>query len=279
MSNALAVVRQDIEKMVPRLAETLPAHIAADRFKSVALSAVTNNPDIANCDRSSILSSFMKCAQDGLLPDGREASIVKFGTRAQYMPMVAGILKKVRNSGDLASISAHVVYSGDEFAYELGDHERILHRPVLENRGKPIAVYAIATLTNGEKVREVMSVAEVERVRKASRGANSGPWVQWWDEMARKTVIRRLSKRLPMSSDLDSMVREDPAFQAEPRQSQEKVINPIDALNAEISEPAPEQDVEPPKRQRRAKPEPEADNTLDVDPETGELQQQQEDVF
>lgn len=276
MSNALAVVRQDIEKMVPRLAETLPAHIAAERFKSVALSAVTNNPDIANCDRSSIMSSFMKCAQDGLLPDGREAAIVKFGNRAQYMPMVAGILKKVRNSGDLASISAHVVYSADEFAYELGDNERILHRPVLENRGKQIAVYAIATLTNGEKVREVMSATEVERVRKASRGANAGPWVQWWDEMAKKTVIRRLSKRLPMSSDLDSMVRDDPAFHAPA--TTEKVINPVDALNAEISEPAPEQDMEPPKRQRRTKT---AEQTLDVDPETGELQpqQQQEEVF
>jgi hypothetical protein len=44
----------------------------------------------------------VKLAQDGLLPDGREAAVVMFGNKAQAMPMIAGILKKVRQSGEVA---------------------------------------------------------------------------------------------------------------------------------------------------------------------------------
>jgi recombination protein RecT len=275
MSN-LALIKNDIEKMAPQFAAALPQHIPVDRFKRVAVTAVSMNPDILNCDRGSILSAAMRCAQDGLLPDGREAALVKFGNKAQYMPMLAGVLKKVRNSGELSSIAAHVVYSADEFAYELGDDERIVHKPVLESRGKPVAVYAIATLKNGERVREVMSVAEVERVRRASRSANAGPWVQWWDEMARKTAIRRLAKRLPMSTDLDDMLRQDPAFQ--PQQTgngaapaPEREINPIDALNAEITAP---KDDEPPVEKKEKQPKKKAEQQeeiTDIDPDTGEI--------
>lgn len=54
-----------------------------------------------------------------------------------------------------------------------------------------------------------MSLGEIEKVRKVSRAATNGPWVEWWEEMARKTVLRRLSKRLPMSTDVDDLIRRD----------------------------------------------------------------------
>ena len=93
------------------------------------------------------------------------------------------------------------VYENDRFVYTLGDNESILHEPLLDgDRGKPKAAYAIARLRNGHLDREVMTVSDVEKVRAASRARDSGPWVQWWDEMARKTVLRRLAKRRPSSS-------------------------------------------------------------------------------
>ncbi|WP_083919316.1 recombinase RecT [Methylosinus sp. LW4] len=187
----------------------LPAHIPVERFMRVINTAVTGNPDLLGADRVSLFQSAMKAAQDGLLPDGRDGALVIFKNKVQWMPMIGGILKKVRNSGELLSISAYVAYSNDEFEYSLGDEEKITHKPALDERGRPRLVYAIAKTKDGGIYREVMTVAEVEKVRAVSRAGASGPWKDWWDEMARKTVLRRLSKRLPMSSDLDDLVRRD----------------------------------------------------------------------
>ena len=103
-----------------------------------------------------------------------------------------------------------MVYKADAFDYELGDEERIKHKPHLgEERGAPVAVYAIARTKDGAVYREVMSVGEVEKIRRASKAANAGPWVDHWGEMARKTVIKRLAKRLPSSADLDQVIASD----------------------------------------------------------------------
>ena len=166
----------------------------------------------------------MKSAQDGLLPDGREAAFVVYNTnvapqgqpkrfikKVQYLPMVWGIVKKVRNSGELASIAANVVFENDEFSYALGDEEAIHHKPLLTgDRGKPMAVYAIAKTKDGSIYREVLSRDDVEAVRNVSRAKESGPWAGPFAlEMWRKTAIRRLAKRLPMSTDLESVIRRD----------------------------------------------------------------------
>ena len=209
--NALALVKQQIfaPETTSQFRMALPAHIPVERFQRVALTAIANNPDLLRADRRSLFNACGKAAQDGLLPDGREAALVMFGQQAQYMPMVAGVLKKVRNSGELAAISAHVVYSRDRFVMKLGDSEELIHEPppLGEDRGEIVGAYAVATLKNGEKMREIMSKKDIERVRAVSRAKNGGPWSQWWEEMAKKTVIRRLSKRLPMSTDRDEAIR------------------------------------------------------------------------
>jgi len=184
-----------------------------------------------NADRRSLFESAMKAAQDGLLPDGRDGALVIFNKSVktkvrnehgheyekkefiqavQWMPMVGGILKKIRNSGELLSLSAYVVYENDEFQYTLGDEETIVHRPCLDsNRGDAKLVYAIAKTKDGGIYREIMTLKDVEKVRAVSKTGKFGPWADWWDEMAKKTVIRRLAKRLPMSSDLDDLMRRD----------------------------------------------------------------------
>ena len=210
----IEAMRGTLVKMQPEFQAALPPQIPVEKFIRTTLTAVQMNPELLGADRRSLLGACMKAAQDGLLLDGREAAPVIFrtkeGPKVQYMPMVGGILKKIRNSGELASISAHVVYDKDHFEYELGDNENIVHKPFLgEDRGRPIAVYAVAKTKDGAIYREVMSVADVDKVRQASRAKDAGPWVQWWDEMAKKTVIRRMAKRLPSSADVDQVLQSD----------------------------------------------------------------------
>jgi recombination protein RecT len=200
----------DVQRMEKQFALALPDHVSPEKFVRVVMTAINTNPDLQKADRQSVLAAAMKCAQDGLMPDGREAALVTYGNKASYLPMIAGVLTKVRRSGELETINAHVVYEKDVWSYTLGDEERIEHQPYMDgDRGKAIAVYAIAKTKDGGIYREVMSVSEVEQVRNVSRAKGNGPWVQWWGEMARKTVLRRLSKRLPMSTDLQQVFQRD----------------------------------------------------------------------
>ena len=137
---------------------------------------------------------------------GREIWVAK----VQWMPMIAGIRKKVRNSGEIATWEVQVVHAKDHFEFELGDDPFIKHRPYMDgDRGAIIAAYSVATLKSGEKSREVMTKTQIDKVRAASKSKDRGPWVDWYDEMCRKTVARRHAKVLPMSTDLDDVIRRD----------------------------------------------------------------------
>jgi len=177
----------------------------------------------------------MKAAQDGLLPDGREAAIVPFKSRvkdpergwvevrlAQYLPMVFGLRKKILQSAEVTDLFAAVVYrqeiTGGCFHYEEGSERTLRHRPIIDPDFAPtdadIALaYSVATFADGTKSFEVMRRGELDRVREASQtGARfdhkgeprepKGPWRDWFPEMAKKTVIRRHSKSLPQSGDV-----------------------------------------------------------------------------
>lgn len=237
----------------PQIAAALPSHITVDRFKRIVITAINRNPDLAKADRRSLFNACVQCASDGLVPDGREAALVIFRTKdrrtdtwidvVQYLPMIQGVIKRMRNSGDVAAVDAQVVHERDEFDYQLGDDPRIVHKPALDAPGKMIGAYAIIKLTNGEILREVMSIAQIEKVRSVSRTKDKGPWVEWFDEMARKTVLRRCSKRAPVSPDLEKFLHRESAFEQEaqpelapPRPTRATLQNPFESESREEPE-------------------------------------------
>lgn len=273
-NNPVAVIRQNMTALAPELKNALPAHVSVDKFTRVAMTAIQNNPALQNADRRSLFGAVVRLAQDGLLPDGREAALVLFGNKAQAMPMIAGVLKKIRQSGEVAKISAQVVYANDHFVVSYGFDETVEHNPpaLNEPRGEPIGAYATAVLKDGSRLLEVMSLEEIEKVRNVSRASKNGPWVTWWGEMARKTVMRRLSKRLPMSTDLEdeifsrdeTLAHEEPAsFQVIEGGRDEAEPSRLDQLEhrieeEEAAEPAAEdaeiEEVEAEPVEEKAKP-------------------------
>lgn len=212
-SKPIDIVRNAIQKMAPQFKAALPAHVSVEKFMRVTLTAVQTTPSLLDADRRTLFASATRAAQMGLLPDGREGAIVTFKNACQFMPMTAGLMKLVRNSGELASIDALTVHQADKFTYRPGIDAVPQHEPDwFGDRGPVIGVYAVARMKDGAAYVEIMNRQQVEAVRKVSRASGAGPWVSWWDEMARKTVIRRLSKRLPMSTDLDGVLGEDDEF-------------------------------------------------------------------
>lgn len=254
IANPVAVIRQNLVAMAPEFKAALPSHVSVEKFSRVAMTAIQNTPALANADRRSLFGAFVRLAQDGLLPDGREAAIVMFDNKAQAMPMIAGILKKIRQSGEVAKVSAQVVYANDKFIVKYGFDEDVEHIPpaLNEPRGEPIGAYATAVLKDGSQLLEVMSLEQINDVRKVSRASGNGPWVTWFGEMARKTVMRRLSKRLPMSTDLeDEIFSRDETMrgnlhaidvEAEPPKS--APVSRLDAIEHQIEPPAESPEIE-----------------------------------
>ena len=254
--NPMTVIRQNLQQMAPEFKAALPAHVTVEKFTRVAQTAIQNNPDLAQADRRSLFGAITRLAAIGLLPDGREAAIVIFNTKkdggwvkaAQAMPMVAGVLKMLRQSGEIAKVSAHVVHEHDQFDYTLGFDEDVKHvpPPLDQPRGKVIGAYATAVLKDGSRMLEVMSLEQINQVRNVSRSKDKGPWVDWFGEMARKTVLRRLSKRLPMSTDVQERIdrdRDEPAAPlehapqpAEVVELQPQPVSRLDAIEAQIED-------------------------------------------
>lgn len=232
------VIRRELTAMQPQFKAALPSHVSPEKFVRVAMTALQTNPDLQRADKRTLFGSFTRAAQMGLLPDGREGAVVMFGQNAQFMPMIGGVLKLVRNSGELASLDALAVYASDKFTYRPGMDPVPLHEPDwFGDRGEVIGVYAVAKMKDGAAYVEIMNKQQVEKVRAVSRAGKSGPWVQWWEEMARKTVLRRLAKRLPMSTDLDdALMDEDESFAPAPV-SAETVHQPAPPAD-EVKKPA-----------------------------------------
>lgn len=217
-----AVLRHQLDGMNDQFKAALPAHIPVERFARVVMTAVQANPDLMRCDRRSLFQACMKAAQDGLLPDGREGAIVvrkaRDGFTANWQVMIAGIRKKARNSGEIATWDAHIVRKGDHFQFQLGDNPQINHTYDLSTeRGDIVGAYSVCTLKDGQKSYEVMTIGEIRAIRDRSDAwkaykagkIKSTPWSTDEGEMARKTVARRHSKVLPMSTDLDDLIRRD----------------------------------------------------------------------
>ena len=206
----LVAMQGTLEKMADKFTEALPRQMDVNKFISVAKLTLNKNPKLLQADKTSLMQTFMKAAQDGLYLDGKEAAAVQYGQSVQYIPMVEGVIKVLHNSGLIKTLCAEVVYENDLFDYELGTKQHITHKPLITgDRGKPVCVYAIAVTSNDGQYIEIMNMHDVNKCKEQAKGASSphSPWVKWFDQMAKKTVIHRIAKRLPKNDAISSVVR------------------------------------------------------------------------
>ena len=222
--------RKTLDQMREDIKSALPPQIPAERFIRTLITTVQMNPDLLECERKTLLASAMKAAQDGLLLDGREAAPViynnrKAGTKTcQYIPMVGGLLKKARNSGEIKDILAEAVYEKDMFTYELGESPKITHKPFWgEDRGSVVAFYAVVKTKDGGTYRKVMSKGDVDAIKAKSK-AQYGPWVDFYVPMGVKTVIKAVLKICPQSSDLESLIEYDNEKTGIDFKTEEKIV-------------------------------------------------------
>jgi len=195
-------------EIVKRIKEAIPRHLTPERLIRTVVAAVLQNEKLLECTQPSLLTAVMGCAQLGLAPEPflGQAYILPFKnkntghTEATLIPGYRGYISLARRSGELQSVSSQVVYSNDHFKLMYGTDEKLEHVPASGDRGEAIGSYVVFHYKDGGYSFDYMTKQDIEEVRqKFSRQPEGRAWKESWEEMAKKTVIRRHVKIAPLS--------------------------------------------------------------------------------
>lgn len=209
-----------IEKLKDSWSMVLPKVCTTERFARVALSCIKKNEKLLEAvqtkeGRLSLAEQFMKCAELGIEPDGRRAYLIPYKNEINLIIDYKGIAELAMRSGFISNIHADKVCENDDFEYNMG--EIVKHKIDFKNeRGEPYAYYSVVTFKDGTKKCEVMGKAEIDKIKERSAAWNAWikfkkvcPWNTDYDEMAKKTVFKRLAKWIPQSPEMQKAIEID----------------------------------------------------------------------
>lgn len=219
-SKDLVQFTHDLNGQTKAIQSMLPAGMDSRRFLRTVVNTVSTHPQsdrLLSADRQSLFSACQRAAGDGLLLDGRESTLIVFRDKkartevVNYIPMVQGLVKLARNSGEIANITAELVYSNDSFQYRPGVDEQPAHEPDwFGERGEPIGVYAVITTHDSEKIVSVMPKKRLMVIAGSGRNVeqydpNKGThFEEWWKKAAIKNVLKYAPKSTYLESALSS---------------------------------------------------------------------------
>jgi recombination protein RecT len=244
------------------IAKVLPKHLTPERMTRVALTAFLKTPTLLDCTPESLTNALLVCSQAGLEPDGRLAHLIPYGTTVQVIFDYKGLVALAIRNG-MEAVFADKVCEDDVFeAIVVNGVKMLTHKPDFrKGRGEAVCYYAVCQ-RNKVTDWEVMTKEEVDAIRGRSRAKNGGPWVTDYDEMAKKTVLRRMSKRWDLLPEIRDIINADDDV---PTGMQEvKVSRPLfesprlpDAKAENAAEPEPTQSAS-----EQPQPEPSSFNAL-----------------
>lgn len=230
--------------------------IDTPRFINDAVQLIENKPNLLSVDDpESLIAAFIECAQYGFYPNGDEGyfevnnnKISQSQSRriARYELTTSGI-RSIAKRHDIL-INANIVHKNDQFRHEEGDNpllDHVIQWDHPDGRGEAYLVYAIFKHKDGTILhREVMDKEMLDAVKKQSKVKNGGMlWNEFWTEGWKKAVIRRGSKTVKLSHEVESAARQ---------------IDRDYSFGGEQQQPAPEKDEAPkeakPKEKSETKP-------------------------
>ena len=231
------------------ISSCLPKHMTPERMCRIAVQTISKSPQLQKCTPQSLVAAIVEASSLGLEIDVRgQAYLVPYGRDVTLIPGYKGLMDLAYRSGRVANIYAETVCENDTFNFEMGLEPKLEHKPNLEERGQLRAVYAVARLKDADPVFVVLGKSEIEKIKRASKASNNGPWKSWEEEMWKKTAIRRLCKYLPLSPEMQRAIAIDEAADAgQPQGLAESIIDlppesftssSTDALNAALAENA-----------------------------------------
>ncbi|WP_392562530.1 recombination protein RecT [Orbus sturtevantii] len=222
-------------KIKNQFAMALPRHMNSDRMARILTTELRKLPALGKCNLQSFLGAAVQCSQLGLEPGGAlgHAYLLPFGNgkaddgkpNVQLIIGYRGMIDLARRSGQIISISARTVREGDDFNFEYGLEESLKHTPKADDDAPITHIYAVAKLKDGGVQFEVMTKSQIDKVKETSKAGDTGPWKTYYEEMAKKTVIRRLFKYLPVSIEIQKAVVLDEKAEAGISQDNDMVLD------------------------------------------------------
>lgn len=246
-----------IRRMEPQIRKALPSVITPERFTRIVLTALSSNPKLQACTPMSFMGAMMQAAQLGVEPNTPlgQAYLIPYGGVCQFQLGYKGLIDLAYRSGEVSSIQAHAVHENDTFTYEYGLEPKLRHVPAQTDRGPVTFYYAVLKLKNGGVGFEVMSREDVEKfAMKKSKAYRNGPWQTDFDEMAKKTVLKKVLKYAPLKTEFARAVASDESVKTM------KMDEPTDMLDAPNEIYTIENEPDKPEEVSQG-----------VDPETGEV--------
>ena len=248
-----------IRRMEPQIRKALPSVITPERFTRIVLTALSSNPKLQACTPMSVMGAMMQAAQLGVEPNTPlgQAYLIPYGNVCQFQLGYKGLIDLAYRSGEASSIQAHEVHENDTFTYEYGLEPKLRHVPAQTDRGPVTFYYAVLKLKNGGVGFEVMSREDVEKfAMKKSKAYHNGPWQTDFDEMAKKTVLKKVLKYAPLKTEFARAVASDESVKTM------KMDEPADMLDAPNEIYTIENEPDKPEEVPQG-----------VDPETGEVKE------
>ncbi len=215
-------IQDYIKRMEGEIKKALPSVMTPERFTRITLSALSSSPKLQICSPKSFLAAMMTAAQLGLEPNTPlgQAYLIPYRDHGQmecqFQLGYKGMMELAYRTKSVNTIQAHTVYANDEFEYELGLEPKLRHVPAKENRGEPVYFYGMWRTKDGGYGFEVMSVEDARaHAKRYSKAYNSGPWQSNFEEMAKKTVLKRALKYAPMGTEFARGLSADGAVRSE----------------------------------------------------------------
>ncbi|AFC32171.1 DNA-binding phage-related protein [Paenibacillus mucilaginosus 3016] len=234
-------IAQLFDEMKPAIAQAIPKHLTPERLLRIATTSIRTNPKLKVCTPESLLGAVMQCAQLGLEPSilghaylvpyrnkKKEGNKEYFVDEAQFQIGYKGLIELARRTGHISSIMSQAVHEKDLFEYEYGINEKLRHVPADGDRGPVTKYYAYAKFKDGGYSFMVMSKRDIELHRDKFSKAKFGPWVDHFDEMAKKTVLKALMKYMPISVEFQKAVSMDETTKREVSDDMSEVIDVTD---------------------------------------------------
>lgn len=237
-----------IRAMEPEIKKALPSVITPERFTRMVFTALSSNPQLKECTPQSFLGAMMQAAQLGLEPNTPigQAYLIPYRNKekleCQFQLGYKGLIDLAYRSGEVQSIQAHEVHENDTFEYELGLNPKLKHVPAMKDRGAVVLYYAVIKLKNGGEGFEVMSMDDVDQFARAkSKAYKKGPWQTDFDEMAKKTVLKKVLKYAPLKSDFAKQVKEDETIKTSISENMTDLPDETVTIDAEAQTPQDEE--------------------------------------
>lgn len=200
-----------------KMMAVMPSHLSYDRITQLALTEIKKSPKLLQCSPSSLLSCIFTASSLGLEVGEQmgKAYLIPFKDKCTLIIGYKGYIDLLSRSGLIKNITPLVIYENEEYDIQEGANPVFMHKPLFRDKGEPVCFYIRVKFTDGTTHIEHMSVDEILEVKAGSKGYHASkkfgkphPWDTHFNEMAKKTVLRRFVKYFPIFNEQSNSLKE-----------------------------------------------------------------------